>query len=91
MNRCERKRRASDLYGDLRSIKLKIVGIPKGEEDTRLKSIRPEMACVEHQIAILRLLQAEDRLVQYFWRAVFGVVGAVIGAFGLYFRNIFVG
>lgn len=39
------------------------------------------MVYVEHQLAVLRLLQAKDRLVQYFWRGVFGLAGAVFGVF----------
>lgn len=42
-----------------------------------------ELECLEYQLLALRLLQAEDRLVQYFWRAAFGLIGAAVGAAAL--------
>jgi hypothetical protein len=80
MNSCHRKIRAGEIYHSLSAIRARISNIKPGEEDKSIKTIRPDMACLEHQIAVLRLLQAEDRLIQYFWRALFALIGAALGA-----------
>lgn len=86
MNRRERRNNANILYDRLTSARDRILLIDPRNEEPKLKSIRMELACLEHQLSVLRLLQAEDRLLQYFWRAVFGLIGAAVGATALYFK-----
>lgn len=86
MNRRERRKNAEILYQKFTSARERILLIDPKIEEPKLKSIRAELACLEHQLSVLRLLQAEDRLVQYLWRAVFGLIGAGVGAAALYFN-----
>lgn len=79
MNSCHRKIRADEIYYSLSAIRARISNIKPGEEDKSIKTIRPDTAFLEYQIAVLRLLQAEVRMVQYFRRALFALIGAPLG------------
>lgn len=89
MNRSQRRENASDLYKKLDDVRNRINLIQSSSTpDVKMVSIiRADISCLEHQLAILRLLQAEDRLFQYLWRAIFGVLGAVGGYLIIVIKN----
>jgi hypothetical protein len=76
MNSFHSKNRPDEIYHSLSANSARISNIKPGEEDISIKVIRPSMALMEHQIVVLRPLQAVDRLVQSFWRALFALNGA---------------
>jgi hypothetical protein len=90
MDKCARGERASDLFYEIKKIRDDLVVLQNGSTDQtkQLSVLRAKMGCIEHQISILRLAQGEDRLGQYLWRAVFGIIGAGIGLlFTLFLRQ----
>jgi hypothetical protein len=53
---------------------------PSSLSTTQFSHQRIRLSAIEHQLAAIRVLQAEDRLRQFIWRAGTGVVGLVVGA-----------
>jgi len=43
-------------------------------------TLRLLISAIEHQIAVIRLCQSEDRLKSYFWQALIGLAGVALGA-----------
>jgi hypothetical protein len=48
-------------------------------DSSKLTGYRLQLANLEHQLSLLRLLQSEDRLKQNLWKLMFGVLGGVAG------------
>jgi hypothetical protein len=77
MNASERIKNANDLYKQLSLIARKLsfsdsnerpeAVVPPGKE---LQGLRAQMAAIEHQIALIRLIQSENRLRQHLWIAI---------------------
>lgn len=79
MNRCERISRASDLYHKLALLEQKLddsINISCDQKRRQLLMVtRTQMAAIEHQIALIRLLQSENRLRQQLLIAIPSVMG----------------
>jgi len=85
MERPERIKCASDLYHQLTCLERTLCDLPKASSETKphneLPGIRSQMTCVEHQIAILRLIQGENRLRQQLWIAIPSMLGGSVLTF----------
>ena len=78
MQRTERIHRASDLYHQMASLERQLALLAQAPEVTAPKTlmvIRAQMAALEHQIALLRLIQSESRLRQQLWIAIPSLLG----------------
>jgi hypothetical protein len=83
MSKKIRNQRCDQLYMDLNELRSKLMLITPDQPDyaKKIALLRASMTCIEHQVAIVRLSQGEERLLQYFWRAIFGLLGAGVGWF----------
>ena len=85
MERPERIKRASDLYHQLTCLERTFCDLSKASSEAKphkeLLGIRSQMTCVEYQIAILRLIQSENRLRQQLWIAIPSMLGGSVLTF----------
>ncbi len=94
MNRSERVSEATKLYAQMTSVEQKLSEWPSvlpSPPDIRsrqdLMAVRAQMAAIEHQISLLRLLQSENRLRQQLWIAVPSLLSGIVGTLLLqYFK-----
>jgi hypothetical protein len=85
MKRWQRIRQATALYRKLGDLETQLSASFATPLDSRprldLMLIRARMAALEHQIALLRLIQSEDRLRQQLWIALPSLLGGAALAF----------
>lgn len=80
----DRKTKAQHLLAQLAAIEQATVQVserqhPDAKPADTLAALRLRLTAVEHQAALLRLLQAEDRLRQGLWKLATGVLGLLLG------------
>lgn len=91
MERAERIKRAGDLYHQLANLEHRLSEWVSAPSEARprqnLMCARAQVAVLEHQISLLRLLQSENRLRQQLWIAIPTVLSGIAGTLLLqYFK-----